>query len=58
VIGSKDTDVPPALSHAVAVKYQATVKEYSGMSHVGPLLGTRAAKVAQDVIDWATPYLR
>ena len=36
VIGEKDTDVPPALSRAVATRFHARVLSYPGMSHVGP----------------------
>lgn len=58
VIGDKDTDVNPKLSHEVAVRYQASIREYKGMSHVGPFLGTRAPKVAHDVLAWASPLVR
>ena len=50
VIGEKDTDVPPALSRAVARRFHAQVLTYPGMSHVGPLLSRSAARVAADVV--------
>lgn len=58
VIGSKDTDVPPAGSRAVAAEYGAQVLEFAGMSHVGPLLSRHAAEVAQSVLTWATPKVK
>jgi len=53
IIGTKDTDVPPATGRAVAKSYGADLIEYAGMSHVGPLLSTRAAEVAGTVATWA-----
>ena len=35
----------------------ADVLEYSQMSHVGPLLSTRAGDVAADVVGWASEKL-
>ena len=52
VIGEKDTDIPPAVSRALAARYGADKQEYAGMSHVGPLLGKRADEVAQAVLVW------
>lgn len=52
VIGQKDTDIPPAESRRLAAHYRADVLEYQGMSHVGPLLSTRAEEVAQSVVTW------
>jgi pimeloyl-ACP methyl ester carboxylesterase len=52
VIGEKDTDIPPATSRALAKWAGADIHEYKNMSHVGPLMSTRAREVAQKVIAW------
>jgi hypothetical protein len=31
---------------------KSDLKSYPGMSHVGPLLSTRAREVARDVVAW------
>ncbi len=50
VLGEKDTDIPHADGLQLATWANAKVKSYPDMSHVGPLLSTRARVVAQDVI--------
>ncbi|MGV3613856.1 MAG: alpha/beta hydrolase [Fimbriimonas sp.] len=52
VIGNEDTDIPPARSRALAATLDADILEYNAMSHVGPLLGTRAPEVAHTVLTW------
>jgi pimeloyl-ACP methyl ester carboxylesterase len=52
VIGQKDTDIPPEKSRRLAARYKADILEYHGMSHVGPLLSTRAEEVAGSVVAW------
>jgi alpha-beta hydrolase superfamily lysophospholipase len=52
VISLNDTDVKPELSRKVATWANADSIEYAGMSHVGPLLSTRAREVATTVEAW------
>lgn len=52
VVGEADTDIPPETSRTLAEKLGADVFSYAGMSHVGPLLSTRATEVAQQVLAW------
>jgi pimeloyl-ACP methyl ester carboxylesterase len=52
VIGEKDTDIPPAQSRKLAAYLKSDVLSYKGMSHVGPLMSTRAREVARDIIGW------
>jgi pimeloyl-ACP methyl ester carboxylesterase len=52
VIGSKDTDIPPSSGLALAEWASADVQLYRGASHVGPLMGRRAAAIADSVVDW------
>ncbi|MBX3118222.1 MAG: alpha/beta fold hydrolase [Fimbriimonadaceae bacterium] len=52
MIGEKDSDIPPAMSRAVAKWAKADARSYAGMSHVGPLLGRRGAEVAGDAVAW------
>ena len=52
VIGEKDTDILPSTSRRLAKWAGAEVLTYPGMSHVGPLMGTRARKVAGDTVAW------
>lgn len=47
-----DDDVPPLASRALAVRLGADFESLRGTSHVGPLLGTRAAAIANRVADW------
>lgn len=52
VIGRDDTDIPAEISRKLAIDLKADVSEYAGMSHVGPLLSTRAEEVAKGVTEW------
>ena len=52
IIGRNDTDIPPADSRATAAWAKADIFEYANTSHVGPLLGRRASKIATDVTTW------
>lgn len=52
VISLNDTDVKPELSRRVAAWAGADSIEYAQMSHVGPLLSTRAREVAATVEAW------
>ena len=52
VISAEDTDVPPAEQQAWAAAWDASALELHGASHVGPLLGRAAPKVARSVVDW------
>lgn len=46
-----DTDVPPAHSAALAASLRASLVRLPG-SHVGPLLGRRAAAAAAQAVEW------
>ena len=52
VHGTEDSDVPASFALATAEWASADLLLYSGMSHLGPLLGTRAAEVAGAVLGW------
>ncbi|MBI1334498.1 MAG: alpha/beta fold hydrolase [Armatimonadetes bacterium] len=52
VLGANDTDVPHATGLALAKWSSADVKTYENMSHVGPLMSTRAEGVASFVESW------
>jgi len=52
VLGEKDTDIPYAIGLKLAEWSGGDVLLYRGMSHVGPLLSTRAAEVARAVCLW------
>lgn len=52
VLGDKDTDVPHTTGLALAKWANADTLVYRGMSHVGPLLSTRAGEVARTVAAW------
>ncbi|MBB6048642.1 alpha/beta fold hydrolase [Armatimonas rosea] len=54
VIGERDTDIPPETSVALATRLHADLHRYAGMSHVGPLLSTRAPEVAAATERWLT----
>ncbi len=52
VLGSdEDEDVPPARSEALARQLGARWLRWPG-SHVGPLLGRRAAEAAEQAVEW------
>ncbi|MCX7033023.1 MAG: hypothetical protein NT046_03500, partial [Arenimonas sp.] len=46
-----DTDVPPAVSTALATALGASLLPLPG-SHVGPLLGRQAAAAAAQAVEW------
>lgn len=50
--GGADTDVPPAVAHAIGERFGGSVRVLEGMGHLGPLLGRGAAAVAADALDW------
>lgn len=51
VVPGDDDSIPPTRQVAFAHEIGAAcVLEYEGMSHVGPLLGTRASEVCRDVV--------
>jgi len=58
ILGDQDTDVPNSVGVEMAKRYLADLKVYKGMSHVGPLLGTRAAQVALDTSEWLNSHVR
>lgn len=58
VIGDKDDTIPPAMSRQVATWASADVHSYRGMSHVGPLMSTRAREVAGKVVAWLDRKLK
>lgn len=47
-----DEDVPPALTAALALEWQADLLRTPAISHAGPLLGRSAADVAAQVVAW------
>lgn len=47
-----DEDVPPALTAALALEWQADLLRVPAISHAGPLLGRSAADVAAQVVAW------
>lgn len=52
VVSAKDSDIKPALSYATARRLRADVKTLPQASHVGPLLGRDAPKVAAMAVGW------
>jgi len=44
--------VPPARSRALAAALAADFEQLTAATHVGPLLGRRAAATAERVADW------
>jgi Lysophospholipase len=59
VLGEKDTDIPYATTGmALADWASADVLLYRGMSHVGPLMSTRAAEVAHTIAQWGNALYR
>lgn len=50
--GEADTDVPAAVARALGVRFAADVRTLAGASHVGPLLGRRAAAAAAEAAEW------
>ncbi len=58
VLGDQDTDVPNEVGKTMAKNFHGDLRIYSGMSHVGPLLGKHAPEVAQWVLDWLAKHVR
>ena len=52
IVSAQDDDVPPALTAALAADWAASLLRVSSSSHVGPLLGRDAARVAAQAADW------
>ena len=52
VIPEGDDTIPAAAQQLLATRLGADTLRYAHMSHVGPLLSTRAAEVAVNVFDW------
>ena len=52
VLGQKDTDIPFTSGLELARWASADVHLYAGMSHMGPLMSTRAPEVAEGILDW------
>lgn len=53
VLASADGDeVPAMVSRALAVRFSADLEPLEACSHVGPLLGTRAADIAARTAQW------
>jgi pimeloyl-ACP methyl ester carboxylesterase len=52
LISEKDTDVSPETSLALTRWAGADMQWYQGMSHVGPLMSTRAEEVAAMTLNW------
>jgi len=54
----RDGDVAPAASQALATLLRAEFRVLPGASHVGPLLGRDAARIAAQAADWCERALR
>ena len=52
VLGEDDTDVPYATGLAIAEWAGADIQAYASTSHVGPLMGRRAAEIADAARRW------
>jgi len=52
VVSEDDDDVPATQQTAWADSWRGSKLVYQRMSHVGPLLGVEAERVAQDVARW------
>lgn len=52
VIGEKDTDVSPSSSRATAKWADAEILSLPNTSHIGPLMGKKAARIASQLIAW------
>lgn len=52
ILGEKDTDIPYTTGLELAKWAGADVQLYQGMSHVGPLMSTRAVEVAEAMRSW------
>lgn len=52
IASAADTDVPPALTAELAVAWNASLLRVPSPSHVGPLLGRDAGRIAGQVAGW------
>lgn len=52
VVSTKDEDVPPTLTRALAREWDAELLQSASPSHAGPLLGRSAAALAAQVAGW------
>lgn len=52
IASAQDEDVPPAVARAMADAWGASLLQTSSTSHVGPLLGRRAAAIARQAAAW------
>lgn len=52
IASATDTDVPPAVSRALADRLHADFHQVPGSSHLGPILGDSATRCAVLVTDW------
>ena len=52
VASAQDEDVPPAIAGAMAQAWDASLLRTPATSHVGPLLGKRAAEIAAQAVAW------
>lgn len=52
VASARDEDVPPAIAGAMAEAWDASLLRTPVTSHVGPLLGRRAADTAAQAVAW------
>lgn len=52
VASQLDEDVPPMLTAALAIAWQADLLRADALSHAGPLLGRDAARVAAQALAW------
>lgn len=52
IASDKDTDISPEVSRRLAESLSGDFVLYREMSHVGPLLGRRAAAVAKHTLGW------
>lgn len=52
VASAQDEDVPPAIAGAMAEAWGTSLLRTPATSHVGPLLGRRAADIAEQAVAW------
>lgn len=52
VVSDHDDDVPPAITRTMGQAWGADVLQTVSGSHVGPLLGREAARIATQAVEW------
>ena len=57
VVSKDDDDVPPQISRATAVAWEASFVQTLSTSHAGPLLGAWAAQTAEQAVAWVNQVL-